>query len=79
MQTAEVVAFASHLILLRVSIRNIALHENEVLQYGLENLKNNSINIIGDPRERGSVLCFTLKDIHPIMTLQLFWMMMELQ
>ena len=27
--------------------------------------KNNSVNIIGDPQERGSVLCFTLKGIHP--------------
>ena len=36
------------------------------MQYGLEKLrKNNSINIIGDPKERGSVLCFTLKGIHP--------------
>ena len=49
-----------------LGIKNIASHENEILQYGLEKLrKNNSVNIIGDPKERGSVLCFTLKDIHP--------------
>ena len=49
-----------------IGIKNIAKHENEILQYGLEKLKkNNSVNIIGDPKERGSVLCFTLKDIHP--------------
>jgi cysteine desulfurase/selenocysteine lyase len=67
MQTAEVVAFAESLNFIEsLGIRNIASHENEVLQYGLEKLKkNNSVNIIGDPKERGSVLCFTLKDIHP--------------
>ena len=67
MQTAEVVAFAEALNFIEnLGIKNIATHENEILQYGLEKLrKNNSINIIGDPQERGSVLCFTLKDIHP--------------
>ena len=67
MQTAEVVAFAESLNFIEsLGIRNIASHENEVLQYGLEKLKkNNSVNIIGDPKERGSVLCFTIKDIHP--------------
>ena len=67
MQTAEVVAFAESLNFIdAIGIGNIASHENEILQYGLEKLKkNNSVNIIGDPKERGSVLCFTLKDIHP--------------
>ena len=67
MQTAEVVAFAESLNFIEdLGIRNIASHENKILQYGLEKLrKNNSVNIIGDPKERGSVLCFTLKDIHP--------------
>ena len=27
--------------------------------------KNNSISIIGNPKNRGSVLCFTIKGIHP--------------
>ena len=67
MQTAEVVAFAESLNFIEdLGIRKIASHENKILQYGLEKLrKNNSVNIIGDPKERGSVLCFTLKDIHP--------------
>ena len=67
MQTAEVVAFTESLNFIEdLGIKNIASHENEILQYGLEKLrKNNSVNIIGDPKERGSVLCFTLKDIHP--------------
>ena len=67
MQTAEVVAFAESLNFIeKLGIKKIASHENEVLQYGLETLrKNNTVNIIGEPKERGSVLCFTLKDIHP--------------
>jgi len=66
-QTAEVVSFAESINFIeKLGIKNIASHENEVLEYGLETLrKNNSINIIGNPKNRGSVLCFTLKDIHP--------------
>jgi cysteine desulfurase/selenocysteine lyase len=66
-QTAEVVSFAESINFIeKLGIKNIASHENEVLEYGLETLrKNNSINIIGNPKSRGSVLCFTLKDIHP--------------
>ena len=67
MQTAEVVSFAESLTFIeKLGINNIASHENEILEYGLEKLrKNNSIKIIGNPKSRGSVLCFTLKDIHP--------------
>jgi len=67
MQTAEVVAFAESINFIeKLGIKNIAAHENEILEYGYEKLKkNNSINIIGSPKNRGSVLCFTIKDIHP--------------
>jgi len=67
MQTAEVVAFAEALNFIeKLGIKNIAAHENEILEYGYEKLKkNNSINIIGSPKNRGSVLCFTIKGIHP--------------
>ena len=67
MQTAEVVSFAESLNFIeKLGINNIASHENEILEYGLEKLrKNNSIKIIGNPKSRGSVLCFTLKNIHP--------------
>ena len=67
MQTAEVVSFAESINFIeKLGIKNIASHENEILEYGLETLrKNNSINIIGNPKSRGSVLCFTLKGIHP--------------
>ena len=27
--------------------------------------KNNSVSIIGDPKERGAILSFTIKGIHP--------------
>ena len=54
MQTAEVVSFAESLNFIeKLGINNIASHENEILEYGLEKLrKNNSINIIGNPKNR---------------------------
>ena len=67
MQTAEVVAFSEAINFIEeLGIKNIQNHENEIMEYGLEKLKkNNSINIVGDPKERGSVICFTMKGIHP--------------
>ena len=67
LQTAEVVAFAEAINFIeKLGIKNIATHENEILEYGYEKLKkNNSVNIIGSPKNRGSVLCFTIKGIHP--------------
>jgi cysteine desulfurase/selenocysteine lyase len=67
MQTAEVVAFSEAINFIeKLGIKNIAAHENEILEYAFEKLKkNNSINIIGSPNNRGSVLCFTIKGIHP--------------
>ena len=67
MQTAEVVAFSEAIKFIEdLGIDNIQNHENEILEYGIEKLKkNNSVNIIGDPKERGSVMSFTIKGIHP--------------
>ena len=67
MQTAEVVAFSEAISFIeKLGIKNIQNHENEILEYGIEKLKkNNSVNIIGDPKERGSVMSFTIKGIHP--------------
>ena len=67
MQTAEVVAFSEAIKFIEdLGIKNIQNHENEIMEYGIEKLKkNNSVNIIGDPKDRGSVICFTMKGIHP--------------
>ena len=49
-----------------LGIENIEEHENKILEYGIEKLKrNNSVNIIGNPKNRGSVMSFTIKGIHP--------------
>ena len=67
MQTADVVAFSEAINFIEeLGIKNIQNHEKEILQYGIEKLKkNNSVNIIGEPEERGSVMSFTIKGIHP--------------
>ncbi len=67
MQTAEVVAFAKSINFIQeLGIKNIEQHESQILQYGLEQLKkNNSVNIIGNPKNRASIMSFTIKGIHP--------------
>ena len=67
LQTAEVVAFAESIKFIeKIGIDNIQSHENKILEYGIEKLKkNNSVKIIGDPDERGSVISFTINGIHP--------------
>jgi cysteine desulfurase/selenocysteine lyase len=41
-------------------------HESELLNYGQEILrKNNSVKLIGNPKNKGGVLSFTLDGIHP--------------
>ncbi len=67
MQTAEVVGFSESINFIKsIGIRNIFSYENEIMEYGIEKLrKNNSVSIIGNPKERGSVISFTIKGIHP--------------
>ena len=67
MQTAEVVAFGESIKLLeKIGLKEIKDHEDKVLNYGLEMLKkDNSINLIGTPKNKASVISFTLKGIHP--------------
>ena len=67
LQTAEVVAFYESIKLIEsIGIENILSHEKNILEYGLEKLKkDNSVNIIGDPKDRGSVISFTINGIHP--------------
>ena len=50
MQTADVVAFSESIKFIEdLGIKNIQSHENEIIQYCIEKLKNNSVEIIGDP------------------------------
>jgi len=67
MQTAEVVSFSEAINFIeKIGIKKILEHENKIMEYGLEKLKkNNSVNIIGDPLNKGSVISFTIKGIHP--------------
>ena len=67
MQTAEVVAFAKSIKFIQdLGIKNIEKHESQILEYGLEKLrKDNSINIIGNPKNRASIISFTINGIHP--------------
>ena len=67
LQTAEVVGFSESIRFIQdVGIKNIMQHEKEITEYGVQELKkNNSIKIIGDPKDRGSIISFTIKGIHP--------------
>ena len=67
MQTAEVVAFSESIKLVeKIGLDKISDIENEVLRYGIDKMKkNNSINLIGDPKNKASVISFTIKGIHP--------------
>ena len=67
MQTAEVVAFSESIKLVeKIGLDKISEHENDILKYGIEKIrKNNSINLVGDPKNKASVISFTLKGIHP--------------
>ena len=49
-----------------VGIKNIMQHEKEITEYGVQELKkNNSVKIIGSPKNRASIISFTIKGIHP--------------
>ena len=67
MQTAEVVAFSESIKLVeKIGLEKISNIENDVLSYGIDKLrKKNYINIVGDPKDKASVISFTLKGIHP--------------
>ena len=67
MATAQVIAFNESIKLLeKIGIKNIVSHEKKLMDYGLEILKkNNSVKIIGNPRNKGSVISFTIEGVHP--------------
>ena len=67
MPTAEVVAFNESIKFMQsIGIENIMKHEKEITDYALEKLKTiNSVNIIGNPKNKTGVISFTIKGIHP--------------
>ena len=67
MATAQVIAFNESIKFMeKIGIQNIERHEKELLDYGLDKLrKNNSVNIIGNPKEKGGVISFTIEGVHP--------------
>ena len=67
MATAQVIAFGESIKFInKIGIENIEKHERELTVYGEEVLrKNNSVKLIGNPKDKGSVLSFTLDGVHP--------------
>ena len=67
MATAQVIAFDQSIKFLeKIGIENIVKHEKELIEYGQEILrKNNSVELIGNPKNKGAVLSFTIKGVHP--------------
>ncbi len=67
MATAQVISFNESIKFIeKTGIENIERHESELIQYGQEILrKNNSVKLIGNPKNRGSVLSFNIDGIHP--------------
>ncbi len=67
MATAQVIAFNESVKFLnKVGMDNIIKHEKKLIEYGQEILrKNNSVKLIGNPKNKGSVLSFTIDGIHP--------------
>jgi cysteine desulfurase/selenocysteine lyase len=67
MATAQVIAFDQSIKFLeKIGIEKIIKHEKELMDYGKQVLrKNNSVKLIGNPKEKGAVLSFTIEGVHP--------------
>ena len=67
MATAQVIAFDQSIKFLeKVGIESMIKHEKELIEYGQEILKrNNSVKLIGNPKNRAAVLSFTIEGVHP--------------
>lgn len=67
MATAEIVAFNQSIKFMKsIGIENIIKHEKALTNYALEKLKEiNSVNIVGNPKNKAGVISFTIKGIHP--------------
>ena len=67
MPTAEVITFNESIKFIRsIGMNNLMKHEKEITDYALEKLRKiNSVNIIGNPKNKAGVISFTIKGIHP--------------
>ena len=67
MATAQVVAFDQSIKFLeKIGMNNVIQHEKELMDYGQEVLrKNNAVKLVGNPKNKGAVLTFTIEGIHP--------------
>ena len=67
MPTAEIVAFNESIKFMQsIGMTNIIKHEQELTTYALEKLKKiNSVKLVGNPKNKASVISFTIKGIHP--------------
>ena len=67
MATAQVIAFDQSIKFLeKIGMNNVIQHEKELMNYGQEILKkNNSVKLVGNPKNKGAVLSFTIEGIHP--------------
>jgi cysteine desulfurase/selenocysteine lyase len=67
MATAQVVGFDQSIKFLeKIGINKVIQHEKELMDYGQEILrKNNSVKLVGNPKEKGAILSFTIEGIHP--------------
>ena len=67
MATAQVVGFDQSIKFLeKIGMNNVIKHEKELMDYGQEVLrKNNAVKLIGNPKNKGAVLSFTIEGIHP--------------
>ncbi len=67
MATAQIVAFDQSIKFLeKIGMNKVIQHEKELMDYGQEILrKNNSVKLVGNPKEKGAVLSFTIEGVHP--------------
>jgi len=67
MPTAEVVAFDESIKFMEsIGIKNLVNHEKKLTSYALDKLRGiNSVEIVGNPKNKAGVISFTIKGIHP--------------
>ena len=67
MQTAQIVAFQESIKFIEnLGIENVMKHEKKLMGYAVEVLrKNNSVKLIGNPKEKSAAISFTIEGVHP--------------